>query len=89
MDQTQDLISTLLAAPDSQLDARMKPYIEKWDKPAKAIQVLEVLDYCVNGSLASGIVVRVLEVLLGDAIKREGTSYAVVVEQATWRQKHG
>lgn len=82
-----ELIETLLKAPDSQLDAKMKPYIEKWDKPPTAIQVLEVLDYCVNGSLASGMVVRLLEMILGDAIKREGTTYEAVTAKATWRQR--
>lgn len=86
MSNDDDLIQTLLKAPDRQLDARMKPLIEKWDKPAKAIQILEVLDHCVNGSLASGVVVRLFEILLGGAIKREETTYEAVVAQATWRK---
>lgn len=81
------LIQALLDAPDRQLDAKMKPLIEKWDKPPKALQVLEVLDWCVFGSLASGFLVTFFEILLTTAIEREGTTYAAVVAQATWREK--
>lgn len=77
----------LLEAPDSQLDSRMKPYIEKWGNVPKAAQVLEVLDYIVNGSLASGFVVKLMEILLSVAIDQEGTTYEAVVAQATWRTK--
>jgi hypothetical protein len=82
---SQELIAELLKAPDSQLDASLKPFIVKWGKPPTALQVLEVLDYCVNGSLASGFVVRVLEMLLSEAIKREDTTYEAVVVQTSWR----
>ena len=82
---SQEIIAELLKAPDSQLDAKMKPLIEAWDKPPKALQVLEVLDYCVNGSLASTFMMRILEMLLGAAIKREETTYEAVVSQASWR----
>ena len=81
----KDLVDALKSAPDLQLDSRMQPYIAKWGDPPKAIQVLEVLDYCVHGALASGIVMRILEMILDDAIKAEGTTYEAVVAQATWR----
>lgn len=79
------IVEGLLAAPESQLDPSMKPLIEKWADDPTPIQVLEVLDHCVHGALASGFVIQVLEILLRDALKREGITYEMVVEKATWR----
>ena len=85
----EEIAAELLKAPDHWLDAKMKPYIQKWDKPPKALQVLEVLDYCVHGALASGMIVYVLELLLKNALEQEGTTYEAVVEKATWRKELG
>jgi hypothetical protein len=82
-----DLIKGLLQAPATQLDDVVKPKIEKWDDPPTALQVLEVLDIVVYDALASSFVVKVLEVVLDMAIKRENTTYEAVVAQATWRKK--
>jgi len=75
----------LLTAPDSQLDESMFPLIEKWNDEPTALQILEVLDYCVRYSLASGFVITLLEQILDIAIKQENTTYELVVENATWR----
>jgi hypothetical protein len=75
----------LLAAPDSQLDAQMFPLIEKWDEPVKAIQVLEVLDWCIFCSLASGLVVRLLRKLYKEALLRENTTDEEMIKLITWR----
>lgn len=75
----------LLAAPDGQLDASVKPLIEKWGEDPAAIDVLHVLDQCVRYALASNFTIGVLEIILNQSIAREGTSYAEVVAQATWR----
>ena len=77
----------LLSAPDSQLDAQMKPYIEKWGTLPKTLEILEVLDYVIHGSLASGFVVTLLQVLLDQAIERVGTTYEAVVALASWRSE--
>lgn len=82
-----DLKRLLLEAPDSQLDAKMRPYIEKWDEPPTALQVLEVWDYCVHGSLASSFVLIALECLYDTAIAREGITREAVESQATWRDE--
>lgn len=84
MDQVAEY---LLSAPDSQLDARMRPYIKLWGSPPKAVEILEVLDYTIHGSLGSGFVVTLLQVMLDDALKREGTTLDAVVTRAAWREK--
>lgn len=81
----QDIIDHLLNAPSSQLDAGMKPFIVRWDNPPTALQVLEVLDNCIMGSLASGFVVTCLQVLYDRACKRTGTTHEDVIKSASWR----
>jgi hypothetical protein len=76
----------LLAAPDSQIDAAMKPLIEKWSDPPTPIQILEVLDHCIHGGLASGFVVHALQIVYDVACKDANTTHEEVVKQATWRQ---
>lgn len=83
----KELVSVLLEAPDSMLDASMKPYMRKWSEPPKAIQVLEVVDYCIHGSLASGAALAALQVLYEQRCKAEGTTHDEVVKGATWRDK--
>lgn len=84
-DQMEDMKALLLSAPDGQLDEQMKPLIKKWDTPAKAIQILEVLDHCVHASLASGFTVRLLQMLYDAALTNEKTTHEEVVKLATWR----
>lgn len=83
----QKVIDYLLIAPDSQLDAAMKPFISKWQNPPKAIEILEVLDYCIHDALASGIVVIVLQTMYNAAIKIENTTHEEVIKYATWRKE--
>ncbi len=81
----QEWSLTILEAPDSQLDQSMKLLVKKWSDPPQALQVLEVLDYCVHASLASGFMMIVFETLFADALEREGTTREEVVAKATWR----
>lgn len=83
-----DMKSLLLEAPDTQLDAQMKPLIEKWDEVPKAIQILEVLDQCIYGSLASGFTVSVLQTLYHQALQREKLKSEDVEAQASWRKAY-
>lgn len=83
----KDLADLLLEATDRQLDAGAKAKIRTWDKPAKAVQILEVLDLCVHGSLCSEFMIVVLRTMLDRAIQDEKTTYHEVVAQATWRQR--
>ena len=81
-DELRDL---LISAPDSQIDASMRPLLEKWGEPPTALQILEVLDQCIHGSLASGLVVAVLQAEYDLALAREATTHEAVVRGAAWR----
>lgn len=82
------LVKTLLEAPDRELDASMKPLIEKWDDPEpKAIQILEVLDSCARYSLASGFTMQVLNTMLHRAIEGENLKYEELITHAHWRKE--
>jgi hypothetical protein len=64
----------------------MMPLIEKWDEPEpRAIQVLEVLDHCINGSLSAGIVITALQREYEVALKRESVSHDDMALLAVWR----
>jgi len=83
----KEIIETLLIAPDSQMDASMKSLIAKWSDPPTPIQVLEVLDHCIYGGLASGIVINLLQILYDLACEENNTTHDDVVKQATWRNE--
>lgn len=78
---------TLLEAPEGQLDPCVFPLIEKWNDEPTALQILEVLDNCVNGGLASQFVMVLFESLLDMTIKKENTTYEELLKLATWREK--
>lgn len=75
-------VEHLLEAPDTQLDASMKPLIEKWSDPPRALEVLEVLDHCIYGSLARGFAVRVLTMMYDLACENEGMNHTEVIKGA-------
>lgn len=81
------LLELLLVAPEDQLDPSMLPLITKWDSTPTSLQVLEVLDHCVNAALASGLVVQVLQSLYDSALEREGVAHEDNLPLATWRNK--
>lgn len=81
-DAIRDLLTQL---SDDQIDASMIPLLKGWAEPPTALQVLEVLDKCIHGSLASGFVVTVLEAAYDQALAREATTHEAVVQGATWR----
>jgi hypothetical protein len=85
----KELTDLLLKASVTQLDDQMKPLIEKWSDPPTALQVLEVLDRCVEGALASGFVVAVLQAVYDTRCKADGITHEELVKQATWRKRAG
>jgi hypothetical protein len=87
MDNVDGISDALLTAPDTQLDGSMKPLIEKWSNPPTSLQVLEVLDKCIHGSLGSGFVVQVLQMAYDHCLKTEGKTHEQNVPLATWRQE--
>jgi hypothetical protein len=80
-----EIVLMLLAAPDHHLDESMQPLIQKWSDPPTPIQVLEVLDYCVHSSLASGLGMKMLHILYDDVCKANNVTHEDVVKDATWR----
>lgn len=81
----KEFTKLLLESPDTQLDASMKPLIEKWSDPPKAVQILEVLDRCIFSSLASGFIVKVFQMAYADALVTEKTTHDELLKLATWR----
>lgn len=76
----------LLTATDMQIDASMKPLIEKWEEPPTPIQILEVLDHCIHGALANGLIVTVLQMMYAESCAKANTSHEEVVKNASWRE---
>jgi hypothetical protein len=66
--------------------ADMLPLVAKWDSPPTAIQILEVLDYCIFSALASGGIVTMLQGEYKKACEVENTTHEQVVGLATWRK---
>jgi hypothetical protein len=86
----QTLKDVLLTAPESQLDPSMVELVRQWSTPPRAIQVLEVLDFCVQGGLASRVVMLALDFELEDALGREAMTREELVKYALWRSPdHG
>ena len=81
----EKFVSLLMEAPEGQLDPKMKTYIEKWSDPPTAVQLLEVLDHCIHGGLASGMVIALLQGYYRSTLDNEKTTHEEVVKNATWR----
>ena len=80
-----EVIKLLRIAPDSQLDNSMQQLIEKWSDTPSSLQILEVLDRCIWGSLSSGFVIGVLERMLYETLKLENKTLEDILPDATWR----
>jgi len=80
----------MLLAPETQIDACMKPLIEKWDDEPTAYQILEVLDHCIYAALSTGFVVTVLQISFDKALETEGKTHQEAYEYAEqhWRKDH-
>jgi hypothetical protein len=74
-----------LQAPDDQMDACLKPLIEKWSDPVTALEVLEVLDKAIQGGLTSGFATYALQEMYQSTLEAEGTTHEDVVKLAVWR----
>lgn len=79
------LCANLQCAPDDQLDPQMVEKVKAWSVPAKALEILEVLDLSIYGAAASGLVISALQALLEFALQRDGQTLNSIIPQATWR----
>lgn len=82
----KELREHLLKAPDSQLDAAVKPMIEKWDEEPTPLQILEVLDLVIHDALGSSFMVSVLQAVYDTQCKAFNTTHEEVAKKATWRE---
>ena len=57
-----------------------------WSKPPKAIEMLHTLNQCVQGGLASGLAVKVLQVLLDDQMLAEKVTRDQLLQQVVGRR---
>ena len=80
-----EIKNVLLRAPSNELDPVVHGLIEKWNEEPTSLQVLEVLDKVIYGSLASTFTVMVLQSLYGKALANENTTHDKVVKLAVWR----
>lgn len=82
----KELKQLLIEAPNDHLDAKMRDLISKWDDPdPKPIQVLEVLDHCVHGGMASEFTLMSLEIIYTRVLEQNNIKHEDVVPLATWR----
>jgi hypothetical protein len=65
----------------------MKALVEKWSKPVKPAELLEVIDRCVFSSLCSGVIVMGLQMLYNQQLKLFNLTHEAVEKEAVWRDK--
>ncbi len=78
--------SVLLAAPVSQFDEVMHPFVQKWDDPPTSLQLLEVLDLCILCAHGSDLVITLLQTVYDETLQREQKKHEDNVPLATWRK---
>lgn len=81
-----NLRQMLLSAPPEHLDGSVKPLIEKWGEAPTSLQLLEVLDVCIYGAMASTFTVALLQNLYDFAVVDEGTTHELNIPLASWRK---
>lgn len=91
MDSYQKMVSdikgALLQLSDRQFDPTAKDIMKKWPEEVKPTDILELLDFCVHGSLCSGFEITVLQILYEGVCKEYSITHKDVVKTATWREK--
>lgn len=81
------LVKTYIASvSDRMVDPVMKQEVAALSDPPKAVDVLDILDKAVHGSLCSDFEIRLLDGLLNSLIELEGTTFEAVASQAPFRR---
>jgi hypothetical protein len=70
---------------DDQIDVKGRELIAKFSDPPTSLEILEVLDKSIFYAWASGFVIRVLEILYEQALRRENKKNEDNTPFATWR----
>ena len=84
---TATLKELFLQLSDDALDPIAKNLIRLWDDPEPtALQILKVLDYCVNGGLCSDREIMILDLLWRQRMEAEGQTMETQFEQAVWKK---
>ncbi len=82
-----NLKDMILKAPEGQLAQSGKDIINKhWGSDPSALDILRLLDHCVNVAAGSSFVIKVLDIMLSQAIANEQTTMEQLAKQATWRK---
>lgn len=77
----------LLKAPKGEIDEQLKAIIADWpDEDIKAINILKALDNLVYFASASPFVQGILDMMLSETLKHEGTTLKDIEPLATWRR---
>lgn len=79
--------SMCVSDPHASVDHVLVKLINNFDEVPKAIQILEVVDKAIHGSLASGFYVSLFQIMLEMALKNEGIVLADIVPKACWRNR--
>lgn len=75
----------LLSAPNHHLEQSMKDLIVTWDDPPTPLQILKVLDFCIQGALATGMMINILQDMHQKSCQQFNTSHEEVIKRAVWR----
>lgn len=81
----KEMLDLLRTIPPGLCAPELQAKILTWDDPPTALQVLEVTDRAINGSLASHHVVMLLQALYEDLLLAEGVRHEDLVLKAHWR----
>jgi len=74
-----------LKLSDRAFDPVAKDTVRQWSPEPTALEVLETLDLCINGSLCSSFEIKVLTMLYDMAREAEGKTHEQVAAVAPWR----
>jgi len=78
----------MLIAPEGHLDTWVKEkYIKHWSDSPTALQILETLDVCIWGSLASGLIINILTHHYYQALAAENKTHKELIPLAVWREE--
>lgn len=87
IESINSIVEGLLKLSDDVFDGMMKELVQKWNSPPTALQILEVTDKCIYGSLTSNAVVCILQIMYRDTMERENTTHEEIEKLAVWRKE--